>query len=352
MQESTKCQGLMTVTNKHLVYAPLHDTAFTPNKRWRLNTINKIQVSDKNSLSFETEDENICFEMEKPNKVVKLVKKQKKKIIEKERKSASVNEQSKSRRTSLETILGSVVLQPNKITRRNTSVDRSENRIISTPCRRTMALPPEPTENPYYNMRGRNMGRSNTHLEPLCESKSSNTFMRHQSLPPRDTKDSYEPTHSLPLEENFVYSSGMSSSEDDFTDMKSMESLINERKNRLEKFKKSPTPGFSRTQSVCEALDGDYVDLTRDIGQRSSVSFDAQDYVYDNLPNTGLFANGIGPFERMPILDENCQYAALDIKESRVNKIHRNEEASNYMSIDFVATYALEKAKQSLHSVC
>ena len=337
----------MTVTNKHIVYAPLHETAFTPNKRWRLNTISKIE-SDKNSLSFETEDENISFEMEKPNRVLKLVKKQKKKIIEKEKRADC----GKNRRSSLETILGSVVTQPHKIIRRNTAADRSEARAISTPCRRTMALPPEPTENPYSNMRGRNMGRSNTHLVPLSESTSMNNFMRYKSLPPCKDKHSYGPTQSPPLEENFVYSSGMSSSEDDFTDMKSMESIINERKSKLEKIKKSPSARFGRTQSVCEMLDGDYVQLTRDITQRASISADGQEYIYDNIPNSGLYANGIGPFERMPVLDEGCQYAALDIKENNKNTIHGTEETSNYACIDFVATHALERARQCLNSCC
>ena len=142
----------------------------------------------------------------------------------------------------------------------------------------------------------------------------------------------------------------MSSSEDDFTDMKSMESLINERKSKLEKIKKSPITRFGRSQSVCELLDGDYVELTHDISQRASGSYDAQEYIYDNLPNSGLFANGICPFERMPILDEGCQYAALDIKDCNTNVIHRNDETSNYTSIDFVATHALAKAKRSLNS--
>ena len=123
MQENgPKCQGLMTVTNKHLVYASLQDSAFTPNKRWCLNTINKIEVSDKNSLSFETESENISFEMEKPNKVCKLVRKQKKKIQEKEKKRATVIQKNFNGGQASNTILGTVVTQgntPNKIVRRN-----------------------------------------------------------------------------------------------------------------------------------------------------------------------------------------------------------------------------------------
>ncbi|KAI6658557.1 hypothetical protein LOD99_15357 [Oopsacas minuta] len=365
MEESngTKCQGLMTVTNKHLVYASLQESAFTPNKRWRLNTIHKIHVSDKNSLSFETEDENISFEMEKPNKVLKLVKKQKKKILEKEKKRApKFNKE--SRRASLETILGTVVTQgnaPNKMMRRNTSIERVEKHsfdsnhspIVSTPSRRNMALPPEPIDNPYFNMRGRNMGRSNTDLEPLHETTQRDSFMRYRSLPPVENKPnkSCDAIQTLPIEENYVYSSGMSSSEDDFTDMKSMEDLINERKYKLEKLKRIPTNRPYRTKSVCDLLNGDYVDLTFEKENRKSLNF--EQCIYDNLPNSGLYANGSCPFERIPNLqDDDCHYAELEIKSNESGEIHRNEEYSTYSRIDFIATHALEMAKESLRSVC
>ena len=249
MQENgPKCQGLMTVTNKHLVYASLQDSAFTPNKRWCLNTINKIEVSDKNSLSFETESENISFEMEKPNKVCKLVRKQKKKIQEKEKKRATVIQKNFQRRTSLEHILGTVVTQgntPNKIVRRNTSVERVEKHsfeskhssVAATPCRRTMALPPEPTEHPYYNLGGRNVGRVNAHLDSLPE-LTRTSFKRHQSLPP--TKQQQQQQQQIKALVNrasetgrqlrkYVLEWNVFSSEDDFTDMKSMEDIINER---------------------------------------------------------------------------------------------------------------------------
>ena len=355
MQESNgaKCQGLMTVTNKHLVYASLHDSAFAPNKRWRLNTINKI-VSDKNSLCFETEDENISFEMEKPNKVCKLVRKQKKKIQEKEKKRASVIQNEFQRRASIEHILGTVITQgniPNKIARRNTSVERVEKHSFEAhhssiasmpmPCRRTMALPAEPTEPAYYNM-----VRANTHLESLSEA-TRNSFKR-QSLPPtknnNNNRSKYESSEHLKTEDNSVYSSGLSSSEDDFTDMKSMENLINERKCRLEKLRKMPVRPY-RTQSVHDAIDGDYVTLAKENSQRVSI--------YDNLPNRGLYANGCCPFERVPSLEEaSCHYAALEIMTSNTNVIHQTEEASNYTKIDFIATHALEMTRNSLRSIC
>ena len=348
MQESNraKCQGLMTVTNKHLVYASLQDSAFAPNKRWRLNTINKI-VSDKNSLCFETEDENISFEMEKPNKVCKLVRKQKKKIQEKEKKRATVIQKEFQRRASLEHILGTVITQgntPNKIVRRNTSVERVEKHsfetIKSAPCRRTMALPLEPTENPYCNLPVRNAERVNTHLEPVRE-MPRNSFKRHQSLPPtknnNNNKSRYESTENLTNEDNCVYSSGMSSSEDDFTDLRLMEGFINERKCKLEKSRPY------RTQSVSEALDGDYVTLARESSQHASI--------YDNLPNRGLYANGSCPFERVPSLGEmDCHYAALQITTSDTNVIHQNEETSDYTKIDFLATQALELTRNNWNS--
>ena len=344
MQESNgaECQGLMTVTNKHLVYASLQDSA-TPNKRWRLNTINKIEVSDKNSLCFETEDENISFEMENPNKVCKLVRKQIKKIQEKEKKRATVIQKQFQRRTSLEHILGTAITQgntPNKIVRRNTSVERVEKHSFETntsaPCRRTMALPLEPTENPYCNLPGRNAERANTHLEPVTRNSSK----RYQSLPPaknNNNKSRYESTENLTNEDNCVYSSGMSSSEDDFTDLRLMEGFINERKCKLEKSRPY------RTQSVSEALDGDYVTLARESSQHASI--------YDNLPNRGLYANGSCPLERVPSLEEmDCHYATLEITTSDTNVIHRNEETSDYIKIDFLATQALELTRNNWNS--
>ena len=355
-------QGLMTITNKHVVYAPMNETAFIPNKRWRLNTINSIEC-DKNSIKFEIEDENIAFEMEKPNKVAKIVKKQKKKMQEKEKKRDSQrgkeNMAVMRRRKSVETIVQKVVtnVKPQtRLTRRNSVIEHVdkhsfpmvESRSIVRTDRRTMALPPEPKDSPYCNIRGRQMGRSNTHLEPLSESNGHNTFLRHQSLPPCSDKQSYGASLTPTLEENYSYSSGLSSSEDDFTDLKSMEDIINDRKIKLESLKKR------KSSDDEEIEDGDYVEMIKfSSGSGESVdSVEFHDAIYGNITNCGLFANGIGPFESIPILADNyCQYATLDIKEAEdQKKIRSKEETCIYSQVDFVATKALELTRQSLNS--